>query len=87
MDPGTWGDITNEIGYRINRASLDASGVPGPFVEVGTALVENIGEVDGMGVELDLRAAINDNWDVFFGAAWSETDISDIDFRYLYSFL
>jgi iron complex outermembrane receptor protein len=29
-------------------------------------------------VELDLRAAINDNWDIFLGAAWSETDVSDI---------
>lgn len=48
------------------------------IIEVGKALVENIGDVDGMGVELDLGVAINDNWDVFIGAAWSDTDISDI---------
>jgi iron complex outermembrane receptor protein len=48
------------------------------IIEVGKALVENIGDVDGMGVELDLGVAINDNWDVFIAAAWSDTDISDI---------
>lgn len=48
------------------------------IIEVGKALVENIGEVDGMGVELDLRAAINDNWEVFLGGAWSDTDLSGI---------
>lgn len=48
------------------------------IIEVGNAIVENIGEVDGHGIELDLRAAVNDNWDVFLGAAWADTDISGI---------
>ncbi len=37
-DPDTWGDISNEVGFRVARASLDASGVPGPFTPLGTAL-------------------------------------------------
>ncbi len=36
--PATWGDISNEIGFRIERASLDASGNPGPYAEIAGAL-------------------------------------------------
>ncbi|MCX8007677.1 MAG: cell wall-binding repeat-containing protein [Coriobacteriia bacterium] len=34
----TWGNPANEIGFRVERASLDASGDPGPFASVGEAL-------------------------------------------------
>lgn len=38
----------------------------------------NVGQVDGYGVELDLRASLNDNWNIFLGAAWSETEVDDL---------
>jgi iron complex outermembrane receptor protein len=76
---GAKGDLAGgRVKYGVNAYYYNYEDLQTVIIEVGTALVENIGEVDGMGVELDLRAAINDNWDVFFGAAWSETDISDI---------
>ncbi len=34
----TWGNPASEIGYRIERASVDASGNPGVFTTVGAAL-------------------------------------------------
>jgi len=36
--PLIWGDISNEIGFRIERASVDASGVAGSFGPVGSAI-------------------------------------------------
>jgi iron complex outermembrane receptor protein len=76
---GAKGDLAGgRLKYGISAYYYNYEDLQTVIIEVGKALVENIGEVDGVGVELDLRAAINDNWDVFLGAAWSETDASDI---------
>jgi FtsP/CotA-like multicopper oxidase with cupredoxin domain len=45
-DPATWGDPTNEIGFRIEVAPLDAFDEPGTFTTVGTALANATGYVD-----------------------------------------
>lgn len=76
---GAKGDLAGgRLQYGISAYYYNYEDLQTVIIEVGKALVENIGEVDGLGVELDLRAAINDNWDVFFGAAWSDTDVSGI---------
>ena len=66
------------IKYGISAYSYQYEDLQTVIVEVGKALVENIGEVDGTGIELDLRAAVNDNWSLFMGAAWSDTDARGI---------
>lgn len=38
MSSATWGDLSNEIGFRVERASVDASGNPGIFGVLGDAL-------------------------------------------------
>ncbi|MEP6388995.1 MAG: TonB-dependent receptor [Halioglobus sp.] len=76
---GAKGDLAGgRLQYGISAYYYNYEDLQTVIIEVGKALVENIGEVDGMGVELDLRAAINDNWDIFLGSAWSDTDIDDI---------
>lgn len=76
---GAKGDLADgRVKYGVSAYYYNYEDLQTVIIEVGKALVENVGEVDGMGVELDLRAAINDNWDVFMGAAWSDTEISGI---------
>jgi len=76
---GAKGDLADgRIKYGVSAYYYNYEDLQTVIIEVGKAVVENIGEADGMGVELDLRAAINTNWDVFLGAAWSDTDVSGI---------
>jgi iron complex outermembrane receptor protein len=76
---GTKGDLAEgRVKFGLSAYYYNYEDLQSVIIEVGKAFVENIGEVDGYGVELDLRAAVNDNWDVFLGTAWSETDISDL---------
>jgi iron complex outermembrane receptor protein len=76
---GAKGDLAGgRVKYGVSAYYYNYEDLQTVIIEVGKALVENIGEVDGVGVELDLRAAINDNWDVFLGGAWSDTDTGDI---------
>ena len=37
-NPATWGNPANEIGYRIERADIDANGNPGIYLPIGLAL-------------------------------------------------
>ncbi len=37
-DAATWGDLSNEIGFKVERASVSATGLVGSFFEVGAAL-------------------------------------------------
>lgn len=38
------------------------------------AKVDNLGQVDGVGVEGSIQWAINDNWDLVLGAGWLDTE-------------
>ncbi len=42
----SWGDISNEIGYKIERAPITAQGLPGTYAEIGTALANETEFVD-----------------------------------------
>jgi len=42
----TWGDLSNEIGFRVERATVDALGDPGPFGIVGSARANETSFVD-----------------------------------------
>lgn len=76
---GAKGDLAGgKVKYGISAYTYRYEDLQTVVIEVGKALVGNIGEVDGVGVEMDLRAAINDNWSLFMGAAWSDTDTSGI---------
>jgi iron complex outermembrane recepter protein len=76
---GAKGDLADgTIKYGVSAYYYNYEDLQTVILEVGKAVVENIGEADGMGVELDLRAAINTNWDLFLGAAWSDTDVSGL---------
>lgn len=42
-----------------------------------TAVIQNVGEADGRGIEADLRFRPNDNWTLFANAAYNDTEIKD----------
>lgn len=42
-------------------------------------LLENVGESDGKGVELDMRFVPNEKWDIRIALAYSDTEIKKID--------
>jgi iron complex outermembrane recepter protein len=44
----------------------------------GGILVENIGEVDGWGVESTLNVLLGENWDLFLTAAWADTEARNV---------
>ncbi|MFU8816901.1 MAG: TonB-dependent receptor, partial [Pseudomonadales bacterium] len=44
----------------------------------GGILVENVGEVDGWGVETALNVILNEYVDLFLSAAWADTEANDV---------
>lgn len=76
---GTKGSlIDGQIGYGISAYYYDYQDLQLVVPELGSIQVENIGQVDGFGVELDLVTSFSDYWDVFLGVAWSDTESNNI---------
>jgi iron complex outermembrane receptor protein len=44
----------------------------------GANTVENVGQVDGMGVEGSLTVAFNENWDLYLAASWLDTEATGV---------
>ncbi|MBT8110950.1 MAG: TonB-dependent receptor [Gammaproteobacteria bacterium] len=44
----------------------------------GANTVENVGQVDGTGVEASLNTAFNENWDLYFALSWLDTEATGI---------
>jgi len=64
-----------------NRLHLNASSYYYSYIDMqlisrqGNAyIVQNVGEATGQGVELEVRYLPAENWNVFFGAAYSDTE-------------
>jgi len=51
----TWGDLSNEIGFKVERASVDASGTAGEYSQIATALANQT-------VFDDPAVAIGETW-------------------------
>ena len=72
-----------EVGYKgllaSGRVSLDVTAFMFDYENLQVnyfdqgAKVDNLGQVDGVGVEGSVQWAINDNWDLVFGAGWLDT--------------
>ena len=46
--------------------------------ESGANTVENVGEVDGKGIEASITAQFNDNWDLYLGVSWLDTEATGV---------
>jgi iron complex outermembrane receptor protein len=44
----------------------------------GANTVENVGQVDGTGVEASLNSAINENWGLYFALSWLDTEAKGV---------
>lgn len=76
---GTKGELADgKVKFGLSAYYYDYEDLQQTITELGTIRVENIGEAEGYGIELDLRAALNDNWSIFLGAAWSETEVDGL---------
>ncbi len=45
----------------------------------GGAKVDNVGKVDGQGVEGSIQWAVNDNWDLILAAGWLDTEAKQLE--------
>ena len=57
------------VAFLYDYVDLQALFYIGPKV-----VVDNIGQVDGMGVEIDMTAALSDNWTLRLGGSWLDTE-------------
>ena len=46
--------------------------------ETGANTVENIGQVDGSGLETSITSQFNDNWSLYLGLSWLDTDATGL---------
>ena len=80
-----------EIGYNgtfaDGRADLRLTGVIYDYkdlqisffdTESGANTVENVGQVDGAGVEGSLTVAFSENWDLYLAASWLDTEATGV---------
>ena len=78
-----------DVGYRgtiadgraqvsISAFFYDYKDLQAIFYEGPKVIVDNIGQVDGMGVEMDINAALTDNLTVRFGMSWFDSEAVDI---------
>jgi iron complex outermembrane recepter protein len=46
--------------------------------EAGANTVENVGQVDGKGIEASITSEFNDNWNLYLGLSWLNTDATGV---------
>jgi len=81
-----------EIGYKgrlyDGRADVSLSGFYYDYTDLqisffdedtGANTVENIGQVDGVGVEGTITAVIGENWDWYLGVSWLDTEATGLE--------
>ncbi len=81
-----------EIGYKgtlfRGRADVDLSGFFYDYTDLqisffdddtGANTVENIGQVDGVGVEGSITAAVGEHWDLYLGLSWLDTEANGLE--------
>jgi iron complex outermembrane receptor protein len=90
--PGSYGPETvtsYEIGYKgtvadgrmqisANVFYYDYEDLQAIFGEGPRTIVENVGQVDGTGIELDVNAALGDNANLHIGVSWLDTEANDV---------
>ncbi len=90
--PGDFGPetvISYEVGYKgtvmdgrmqiaANAFFYDYEDMQAIFNEGPRVIVDNIGQVDGTGVELDVNAALSDNVNLHVGLSWLDTEATNV---------
>ncbi len=90
--PGDFGPETvnsYEIGYKgtlaDNRIQVAVTGffyqyedLQAIFTEGVTPIVDNVGEIDGWGSEIELSAALNENWVARVGGSWFDSEATGV---------
>ena len=78
-----------EIGYKgtvmngrmqiaANAFFYDYEDLQAIFGEGPRTIVDNVGQVDGTGIELDVNAALGDNANLHVGVSWLDTEATDV---------
>ena len=78
-----------DIGYKTtinNRTQISLNGfvyeyedLQAIYFEGAKVIVDNIGKVDGMGLEVDINMALTDNLTLRLGGSWLDTEARDIE--------
>lgn len=90
--PGDFGPETVtsiEVGYKgrvmdgrmqiaANAFVYDYEDMQAIFSEGPRTIVDNVGQVDGTGFEIDVNTALSDNFNVHIGLSWLDTEARDV---------
>jgi iron complex outermembrane receptor protein len=83
-------DVTNyEVGWKgvvaDGRVAIDLTGFVYEYEDLqvnyydGGAKVDNVGSVDGMGIEGSIQWAMNEHWDLILAAGWLDTEAFQLE--------
>lgn len=63
----------------LNAFYYDYEDLQAIYTEGPRAVVDNIGQVDGIGAEIDINTALSENWTLRVGGSWLDTEARDIE--------
>jgi len=63
----------------LNAFFYDYEDLQAIYYEGASVIVDNIGQVDGTGVEIDINTALSENWTLRVGGSWLDTEARDIE--------
>ena len=75
---GSWFEGRADV--RLSGFFYDYEDLQISFFDAGSGAntVENVGQVDGQGLEGTITAALSDNWEVYFGLSWLDTEATGV---------
>ncbi|WP_339674248.1 TonB-dependent receptor [Dasania marina] len=70
-----WWD--NRIQFNTSTYYYQFEDMQAAYLQGASVTTKNVGEVDGSGLEIDLRALPTENINVYLGLAWADSNLSD----------
>ena len=72
-----WKGIAGNVAFDLTAFMYDYTDLQVNYYDQG-AKVDNVGQVDGQGIEGSLQWAVNENWDLILAAGWLDTEAHDL---------
>ncbi len=78
FDLGYKTTINNRTQLSLNAFVYDYQDLQAIYFDGPRVIVDNVGQVDGMGLEFDINAALTDNLNLRVGGSWFDSEATDI---------
>ena len=72
-----WKGIVGDVAFDLTAFMYDYTDLQVNYFDQG-AKVDNVGQVDGRGVEGSIQWAMNEHWDLVLAAGWLDTEAHDL---------